>query len=161
MALPAIPDTDTLGGLKVDEHAVEDDATDLGADYWNELITDAAAMAQTSFRAWALVGLAATTGAMSIVAHGAQWGADIAVRPTPSRSSDGVFVLTWPATVTDALDVVHNVSFRGFLRPNLDSATLYHAQCASNAANSVTFRVWDAAGSLSNAVGVNALIVML
>ncbi len=155
MTLPDTDDLDTLGGVKTNAHPVEDPTTDLDADQDNIQRCDVAMMTHTAIRAWARFTSAATTGAMILVAHDAQWGNAALVAPALARTSDGLFTLTYPASVDDELAEAHTTNFRGAWGVSRGGATLYFIHVHPTSANVLTVRIFNAAGALNNAVGVD------
>lgn len=160
-----LPDVDTLagslGGTMQNYSPVEDPNTDLDAAYDNRARCDVAMMTHTATRAWARITLAATTGAMVLVAHDAQWGNSAPVAPALARTGTGVFTLTWPSAVNDELAASHTVNLRGVHRPNVRGATLYHVLAEVTAANVVTVRAFNSAGAASDAAGVDIDVFVL
>lgn len=98
-----------LGGEIVDYSAVVDPTTDLGAAQDDDARADVAAMTRTAIRAY--VTFTATT-SPTPTEHDAVWGNADLVAPTIIRSSAGVFIVTWPASVVDARGITHSVNLR-------------------------------------------------
>jgi hypothetical protein len=160
MTLPDVSDFATYGAMLQNAQPVVNPLTDIDAAKLNLIQSDTAGMTYTAFRAWAIITLAATSGAMGVVAHGATWGANLAVKPTPARVSTGVFTCTWPTSITDDFANVKNLNFLGGPAPNVMSATLYFARIVAVAANVVTFQVWNAAGALNDAAAINIFLAV-
>lgn len=161
MLLPDTTDFASYGTLLQNASPIANPLTDIDAAKLNAIQADCSAMTGTAIRAWALVTLAATTNAMAIAAHGSNWGASLAVKPVPARTSIGLFTLTFPVSVTDALSVVHTLNLRAGPAPNVMSSTLYFARIVSVVANVVTFQVWNSAGALNDAAGINIFLSVL
>ena len=146
--LPSVATLDTYGGQLDNYRPVTDPTTDRDAAMMNEALADVAGLTNTGARAWCRVTINTTTGGMAIVEHRAVWGSAPGVAPTPARSSQGIFTLTWPATVTDALGATQSVSFLGALGPNVRTTDEVFANVSSIATNVVTFAVWNALAAL-------------
>jgi hypothetical protein len=154
MILPSVATLADYGGPKQNDAPVADPVTDEDADERNEYVEDVAGMTNTAIRAWCrfvTVNNANPTDPTN--AHGAVWGSALAVKPTVAWSSEGVWLITWPTTVTDELGTVHTISLRGVATPNVEGTTLYHTNATVSSANTVTVRVWNTSNTLSDAVG--------
>lgn len=153
MTLPDIDTIATYGGALTDYVvAATDTTTDRPAASANKAYANAAMATHTVDRCFAIVTLAATTGAMALGTHDAVWGTSVA--PTLSRSATGVFLITWPATVTDELGVTHTVNLRSARVGEVRGATAYHCQVEVTAANVAQLRVWNTGFAANDAVGV-------
>lgn len=151
--LPGISTLATYGGMRVNERSVEDASSEVGADEFNVLMKDTAGHTQTAWRAIRrFVGHATTPAEPASNAHFANWGNSLVLRPPVTKGGTGIYVVTWPATVTDDLGVIDTVNLIDGV-VNVNGTTLYHVQvtCAANVA---TVYVWNAAGALNDAVGV-------
>lgn len=157
--LPDIPTlADDLGGVLENYAPVEDPVTDLDAGFDNSSRCNIAMMSHTAPRSWARITLAATTGALVLVAHDAMWGNALAVAPALARTSAGIFTLTYPATVDDELGDEHTVNFRdAWANHRLTSAALF-LNVVRTSANVLTLYVRDAAGALTDSVGTNVAV---
>jgi hypothetical protein len=96
--LPTPATYTTYGGELHNANPVEDPTTDLDASLANEQRQDTAAMTRMCPRArvrWTYSG-----GVVTVASQDAVWGNG--TPPTVTRSSAGVFAITWPTTVTDA-----------------------------------------------------------
>ena len=154
MPLPDVDDyTSTFGGSKLDFSPTEDPTTDESAATRNQYVADVAMMTATATRSWAQFVAAATTGGMSVTAHASNWGNAIGVIPTLSRTSAGIYVITWPASVLDALGVSHSLNYRAAHAQVRDTAAGWLAQ-AVPATNVVTLYVRNPAGTLTDATGL-------
>lgn len=152
MTIPAIDSIDTFGGALNDYVlGVVDPTTDRPASGANQAYAGVAMMTHTAARCWATFVTAATTGAMTIADHDAVWGTSVA--PTPARTSQGIFTLTWPATVADELDVNHSTNLRVGSLMSISGATALHVQVARTSATVITVRVYDTTFTLVDAVG--------
>lgn len=151
--LPTVDSLATYGGAKQDYEPVEDPTTDLSAEGWNLVASNVAGLTQTACRAWVtFLGHGTMPTDPSSYIHGAVWGDTLGVKPTMARTGTGVFTATWPTTVTDDLGVVQTVNLRRAWA-SFEGSTLYSVNATVTAANVVTIRVWNAAGSLNDAVG--------
>ncbi len=157
MSLPGIDTLSTYGGKMVNYAPVEDPTTDRDATAANQSYASTAAMTHTAPRAWARITMAATTGAMVLVAHDAVWGTSVA--PTFAHVSTGVFTITWPVTVTDELGTTQTVSLRTCTvqQETGGAPTLNLADAATNVAN---LRLFDTSAVATNSAGNNYVIVV-
>lgn len=111
--LPESSAIDTYGGALTDYRPVTDPTTDRPAASMNKALCDVAMMTHVSVRAFVRFTGAATTGALVLQYHDAQWGSTPAVAPTLARTSAGVYTITFPATVSDELNGSHTLALRG------------------------------------------------
>ena len=143
MPLPGIDTLDDLGGAlsNLGGAPVENPQTDLDADADNIARANVAAMTHTATRAWVRwTGFTYSAPAFVVPDdHDSLWGSSTGVRPTVQQTSAGVYVVTWPATVTDELGNVHTLNIR---KPNawVESQFLYQAGPSAHTANTVTVR---------------------
>lgn len=151
MALPDIASLDTYGGaLSNYISAPVDPTTDRDAGAANEAYSDTAGMTATAVRAWARFTLNGA-GSPVLVSHNANWGGAPAVAPSASHVSTGRLRVTWPATVTDSLGVVHTLSLRdGFA--NVRGPYIQYVGDGAGI-NSRDLYVFDAAGAATNGSG--------
>jgi hypothetical protein len=113
--LPLLPDVlsfDELGGVKTDYIPVIDPTTDLSALNLNLARDGVAQMSRTALRGWIRFATAATSGAMVLSDWETTWKADVSTLPVLARSTAGVFTLTLPASVLDALGNTHTINLR-------------------------------------------------
>lgn len=157
MTLPDIDDLDSLGGAKANAHPVEDPTTDLDAGDHNKIATNVAGATQVLPRAWIRLTMAASTGALVLLAHRSVWGNGVSVQPTLTFVSTGRVRIAWPQTVTDALNEEHTTA--------LVSGDASHESLTDDlTVNVVPFSAYEMdvlvrlAGTLNNAVGVNVLV---
>jgi hypothetical protein len=154
MVFPAVDDVTAYGGLLNNAAPVVDPTTHRDASDMNAALASVAAMTTTAGQAWARMITHATTPSLATSnAHGAAWGEDPSVAPTPTRTSTGIFVLTWPATVTNGIGDSHTVVFKRVKSQACEGTTAYHVQSAVTASNVLTIRVFDMAGTLTDAAG--------
>lgn len=147
MTLPDIDALDTAGGALEDLAPVIDVDTDRPAAAVNVGFADATAATHTNTRAWVRMTLNGTA-APVLVAHDSVWGNTLAVEPTCTRSSPGVYVVTWPATVVDEIPngqpgynpAGHTLNLRGGWA-NVRGATIFHRQLDVTSANVATLRL--------------------
>lgn len=158
MALPDVADLDLYGGAKENYMPVEDHLTDEDADDRNEYVSDVAGMTQTACRAWcAFVGNATTPTDPASNVHGAVWGNSLSLKPTVARTGAGVYTVTWPTQITDALGTVRNINLR---RPwaSVEGSTLYFTTATVTSPNVVTVRVFNTSFAANDAVGVTLCV---
>lgn len=107
--LPGKADVNTYGGILANYlgQGVVDPTTDLDAAAHNQAMADLAGLTRTGIRAWALINAQAGP---TVASHDAVWGNGGGVAPTVSRTGAGIWVVTWPSTITDALGVVQTVT---------------------------------------------------
>lgn len=150
MTLPDKADIDTYGGVLQNYGDVEDPTTDIDASAFNECRADVAALGLTGARAIArFLGVASGTPGdpASGFVHTAVWGELPAVKPEPARSSAGIYTLTWPATIEDALGTTRTVNLQlATAWVELTGATRYTAHARVTSANVVEVRVFDDSG---------------
>lgn len=156
MTLPDIDDLDSLGGALQDLSPVTDPSTDRSATGANPAYTDTAAMTATAIRAWVSLSINGTT--PTLVAHNSVWGNSLAVQPTLAyTSSTGIFSITWPAIVADAIPnglpgynaAGHTLNLRDGWA-NAQSVTFWHTQILIHAANVAYLYLFNSSGSLAN-----------
>jgi hypothetical protein len=150
--LPEIDSIQTLGGVLRNSYPVADPTTDLDADRDNVNRCDTAMMTRMGERCWCAITLAATTGALVVVAKEAQWGLNTPAAPTPVRTATGSFTITWPTSVLDELGNAHALALR-WATGHARGSARYSVQ-ASTVGNVITFYVFDSSGALSDAAGV-------
>jgi hypothetical protein len=122
--LPNISSLNTFGGPLRNYSDVVDPSTDEDAKFRNRYVADVAAMGRTA--PVAIVSIYGVNGANptdppSGLVHEAMWGNDVGVKPTAVRSGEGIYDITWPTTVNDAMTgedatigggETHTVNFR-------------------------------------------------
>ena len=160
MTLPSIDALVTYGGALVNYAPVEDPTTDRDSDAANQAYASCAAMTQTAVRAWARFVTSATTPTLAVTfPNDAVWPNVFANLPVVTRSALGVFLLTWPTMVIDALGVTQTLNFRGCGAPNLESVTLAgFANATVTAANVVTVRTFTTAFAASDLVNTTIFV---
>ena len=161
MTLPDLPDFSTYGGALQNYGQIEDPTTDLDAGAFNHCRSDVAAMALTAPRAFArFVGGTSPVLASVGVSHRAMWGSSVGVAPTPSLSATGIYLLTWPATITDALNVARTLNL-GIAEAWVEIAgtTRYDAEARIIAPNVAEIRVFlGTSNALDNANGLTICV---
>jgi hypothetical protein len=126
-------------------------------------ISDVAALGLTAPRFWARVTLAASTGALVLLAWEAVWKNVTTTTPTLARSSAGVFTVTVPTVVSDEYDaslgLTNNitVALQG-AQANLES-TVFGFVNASASGNVITLHTADSSGSANDLVGSDIFVV--
>jgi hypothetical protein len=147
MTTPDIDDPSSYGmpdGGFADAWPVTDPTTDQGSAGANEMMVSCANMTHTAVRCWArMVGNVTTPTIQSLNGHDAMWGSGSSIKPTPAHSSTGVYTLTWPTTITDALGVLHTTNLRwarvscedadGFFRAAVTSPNVVTITCKTTA----------------------------
>lgn len=137
----------SYGGPYVDAGTVENPQTDLSADYGNLVMEHTAQLTNTAVRV--IVSFAPAASDPVVVDHDSLWGSGEAQKPTIARGSAGIYVITWPATMTDGLDEVETVALR-YAKSELDTDSDYRCNVSARTANTITVRCRDAAGTLSD-----------
>jgi len=162
MPLPDIDDYNaTFGGSKVNYAPVEDVTTDEDAAVRNAYVADVAMMTPTAIRGWVRFTAQATTGAMLVVAHNANWGTGAGVAPVLARTGVGIFTITVPATVTDPLGNTHTVNLRDAWVNARGAATFLFRDAVVTSANVITVYVGSAAGSPFDAAGTDFGVIYI
>lgn len=110
MTLPAIDDLASVGGAINDYRPVPDPTVERAANHDNIIAANAVSATRTLTRAFASFTLGTTP---ALVQHDAVWGTGSGVAPVVARTGTGVWTITWPATVNDALGVSQAVNLRG------------------------------------------------
>lgn len=147
--LPEVADADTFGGTFADADAVVDPETELAASYFNRLVTNVVAMSHALPRAWVRLTASASP---SVVDHGAVWGSTNGVKPAVSRSSAGVYTVTWSASLYDlqATPEVHSISIRAASVSGSHSGAARILMWDLTSAVRVTVYSYDAAGAAAD-----------
>lgn len=155
--LPGIDDLNSYGGVKSNYAPVEDPTVDESADHRNLYAANVAAMTQTAPRAICrFVGHGTTPTDPASNVHFAVWGNGLSVKPTVARTGAGVYTITWPTTITDALGVSQSVNLAtGWA--NVEGASLYFVQVTVSV-NVATVRVFNSSGVANDAVGVTLAV---
>jgi hypothetical protein len=154
MPLPDIDSLGTLGGALNDYSPVIDPTTDRAAAAANSAYANNAAMTNTAIRAWVRI-LPAGSGTPTVVAHNANWGTGAAVAPVVARVSTGLYTITWPTTVNDAIPS----GSPGYASPHtlnaragwgqVDGATYYAVSVSMTSANVATVRIYTLSSGLA------------
>jgi hypothetical protein len=156
MTLPDIDTLPSVGGALFDYSPQIDPTRDRAAAAANVAYADAVAQTHTIVRAWVRFTL---NGAATpvLVAHDSVWGNAIGVAPTFTRTSAGIYTVTWPATVVDEIpngapgyQASHTINFRAALGNVRAVATAFDIFCAPTSANVVTVRIFNVAGSAAD-----------
>lgn len=162
MPLPNASTIDTYGGQKADAWPVEDPATTASAANWNDAISDVAGMTHTAVRArirWTGATYTSGTMTMTIESRDAVWGNAETV--TVTQTAAGVYVLTYPSTITDALGVTRAVSFVDVASVKVASSPPRAWYADVTSPNVVTIHTTDLAGSANacNGQSITAFLV--
>jgi hypothetical protein len=156
MTLPDVDTLNTYGGGLFDYAPVVDPTRDRPASGANQAYESVAAMTHTNWRSWVRFTLNGSATPV-LVAHDANWGNAIGVAPTFTRTSAGIYTVTWPATVNDEIpngvpgfSTGHTVNFRASTGNVRAVATPFDIFCTPTSANIVTVRIFNAAGSAAD-----------
>ncbi len=158
MTFPTNPlSFDSLGGAKTDYVAIVDPQTDRSADEVNAAFCSLAEMTNTTPQAivqWTC----SATGSIVPTFHRALWGSTLAVIPTVTNVSAGVYTVTFPASFVDGLGNTVPVNLKaGVSSLNGTAAGFHNATLAS--VNSFTFRTFSTAGSANTMSGSLAQLI--
>jgi hypothetical protein len=152
--LPDIDTIATLGGKLQNYAPVADPLTDLAADLDNNNRCDTAMMTRLAQKSWCAITLAATTNAIVLLAHEAQWGNGGAVAPVPAHVSTGIYRVTYPATVEDELGNSHTLNFR-WGEGHVRGSAAYTVNVVPVAPNMLMVYVQNYSGALADAAGTS------
>ena len=155
MTFPDVDTIDNYGGALVNVAPVEDPTTDRDAGAMNSALESVAQMTHTAARAWCRVVLGTSAALAAANGNDAGWGTT--TPPVPAHSTTGVYTITWPATVTDALGNQHSLNLRT-ASASIEGATFGFAQANVTSANVVTVNTANAAGSANDLSGVTILV---
>jgi hypothetical protein len=158
----------TYGGPLFDYSAVIDATRDRPASGANAAYAAVAGLSHPAPLAWVSFTVNGT-GAPVLVAHDARWGNAIGVAPVPTRSSPGVYVVTWPVNVQDEIPIGFP-GYRGPLPLNLRAgwpnlrvvATAFDLFVNITSANVATISCFSVAGSLADpgvATGIDVWVI--
>jgi hypothetical protein len=150
MTLPDVDSISTYGGALQDYSPVVDPTTDESAAFRNKYAANVAMATHTNVRAMrSFVGVEDDEPEDPVVGlvHDAVWGAAPSLKPTVVRDAEGVWTVTWPATVNDELAAQHTVNLRRALAQVECTSTLRHATARVVAANEVEVRGFLADGT--------------
>lgn len=152
MPLPSSASTlsDSFGGPYTNQHDTDDPTTEMDCDYGNQELADVASMSNVPLQAWVRFAghtwSGSGTDSIPVVDHGALWGSGDTVKPTIGQTDANTFVITWPATVTDALGSIHTLNVRYPNEPTTVDTVLSRAKATAWTANTVTVKTFNAAG---------------
>ena len=153
--LPGQATLGNYGGVKVDYAPSVNGATDRDATPVNQAFQDVAAMTLTSVRAYVAWYYASST--VTIVSCNAEWGN---TPPTITRTSTGVYTVTWPTTITDDLgNVVPVVMYHGW--GTLEGAIQQYCSPQMTSPNVATAFCWNSSGAVDPGSTSNAVIWVL
>lgn len=163
MSLVQLPDQFSFtnaGGAKED-YALGpiDPLTDRVATEVNLALCAVAQSTRSIPRGYVKFTTAATTGALVLVSWDAVWKGATSTAPTLSRSSAGVFLVTFPATVSDEQGdaTTHTVNIKGAVASNEDNFGFI--RCKPSSANVITVRLADTTGTPADLVGSNIFVM--
>lgn len=149
----------TYGGPFVDASAVRNPTSQISAKLFNQLIEDVAQMTRTALRAMVRF-TTVTSGNPTVSSHKSAWGDTDTQKPTVTRTGTGLYTVTYATALTNGLGDSESVSF-GFGEAHLLGSTDGKARVDTIAANVVTLRVYDAAGTLSDLSAAGPIQVLL
>lgn len=172
MPLPDISSIDDFAGPLNNYAAVTDPTTDEDAKYRNRYVCDVAMMGHTAprgFVRFTAVDDAAPTDPASNV-HDALWGSSVSVKPVVARSNEGIWTVTWPATVSDEITAedesigggeTHTVNIRAAIaQATAVGGVLKHAVAEVTSSNVVTVRGFLANGTADDIAGSTITVVI-
>lgn len=149
-----------FGGEKQDAEPVSDLDTEMPASDWNKLVSDVCKLTRAGGASVSLrFQTRGTNGALTLSNVATEWGTGLSFGPlTALRTSAGVYVLTWPATMTNPdIGGDETVSLsRGTwnIKDTLSTGSGVGAAqgtCAVDCSGAVvTVRVFNVAGTLSD-----------
>lgn len=146
--MSGFPDIDTLatyGGALVDYGVgVVDPTTDRDAGAANLAYMSVAGMSACAPRLWVNFTTATSTGGLVLNAWNSGWGNAPGYNPTLARSTTGVYTITLPSTVSDAIFASHAVNLRaawGSIR--ITGSTLYVPTVIATSPNVLTVTTWS------------------
>lgn len=152
------------GGIFADQVSVFDTTVQQSSIYDNRLHEDAAQMTRTALKARVRWTCSTTSGPIAVssaVIFGAsQMGVGSAQKPTISKTTTGVYVITYPTQWTDGLGSVEPILFDDGIA-TIRGATDGRARIVSVASNVVTVNVYDASGALSDLGGTGIVSLFL
>jgi hypothetical protein len=158
MTLPNQADPDTYGmpsGGWSDYDPLVDPTTDVASAGGNNFIADVAGMTHTARRCWArFVGGTSPTLATSN-SNGAVWGEG--APPTPAHSSTGVYTMTFPTTITDAMGVTYPVNLR-WAKASVEGSTAYWNPQCTVSGNVITIYTFNSSASPNDLSGVTIFV---
>lgn len=172
MPLPDISSIDDVGGAKANYSPVTDPTTDEDAADRNRAFCDVAMMGHTAPRGFVRFvttnGAAPTDPASNV--HDALWGSAVGVKPVVARTGEGIWTITWPATVDDELTLedaalgggeTHTVNVRtAIAQATAVAGVLVHAVAEVTSANVVTVRGFTAAGTSDDIAGSTITVLI-
>ena len=152
MSLPGSASASTYGGANLVDYAgqgVTDPTTDRAASAVNPLVSDVAGMTHTAARAWVQF-TPSGTASPALTAYDATWNwpGNTNAEPTVARNSTGLYTITWPVSIYDAVPS----GAPGYA----GAITLAFRSCASNNvyASSEFFRTYIVGRPAANSVQV-------
>lgn len=149
------------GGALVDYGAigVVDPTTDRSAANVNQAFADVAAMTHTSGRAWVRFLGHATLPSLALSdASDAAWGNSAPVLPVVTKGGTGIYVVTWPTTITDELGNSQSVVLRTADASVEGSTPYWTPQCSMTSANVVTVYTFNTSAAANDLAGVTIFL---
>jgi hypothetical protein len=151
----SLPDSDDLAtytsasnGDLQDFSFLIDPESELDAAGIKQFLSTVAMGSRTATRAWVVFQVDA--GDCDVTEHNAVWGSGEAVEPTVEEDATGVFTITWPEEVDDALGTTHSVNIRRAKKPNVEGSTIYITNATKLTANTVEVRITTHAGAATS-----------
>jgi len=156
------------GGALRDYSPVIDPTTDRPAAGANAGYSATAELTLTGTRAWCQFTVNGSA-APVLVAHAALWGNGVSVQPTLSRTSAGIYVVTWPVNVQNQI-TIGQLGYTGPLPLALRAgwanlrvvATAFDLFVNMTAANVATVSCFNVAGTLADpgvATGIDVFTI--
>lgn len=146
----------TYGGVFVDANVVENPQKELSAVYYDRLAEDTAQMSRTTIKARCsfipTAAAAPVTLDPSTVTSRSHWGTGSPQKPVVTKTATGAYTITYPATFTDALGLVEDVTFDD-ASAQVRGATDGHARVRGITGTAITVFVYDAASALADLTG--------
>jgi len=153
--LPSVASLSTYGGALNDYSPPIDASTDRPAAGANPAYGDTAAMTHTAIRGWARFTPAGSS-TPTLASHDETWNNGNNSAPTIARSEEGIYTLTYPATVYDEIPATspggvsggYALNLRaGFCNEEIGGSTLYKAIAFITSPNVVTVKIFSVGSS--------------
>jgi hypothetical protein len=124
----------------------------------NRFLEDVAQMTRTATRAQVHFIPGATD--PDVLWHWTIWGSSPSEAPTIDRTGTGLYTVTYPTSLIDALDEEETLSFASVM-PTIISANADRAIVSGFTANSVSLKVRNAANALNDLTGVEIVVLWI
>lgn len=150
----------SYGGPYVNAEVLVNPESQVSNEKLNRALEDTAGLTRTGIRAMVHFTPHATTPVVTW--HYSVWGSTNAEKPTVTRSSDGKYLITYPATLEDGLGEDETVTFASGLADVMsDNADTARVRASGVAGNTVQVWVRDAAASFSDLTSAATVVVWL